>query len=263
MKKLVNLSILLLTLVLLTGCDKDNPNIQNTRTIRSFVLSFWGKTDVVISEPYKGLFFLVGKGGERYNWFDKGEAKHKYDEYCLKIGDMSYNRKHTMMGNLLSVSVGREFSAESIQRIEVVSDAAWDDTHPAGSSLNDVMAFLSTNPLPYIASGYSAYVNSEPGPNFHFGGDFSPYWWIKSDENMGKLELVEGRLSDIDFSRYTLLGLSSVWEGWGVFRFISTPTKAQEHELTFTISFKDGGLSQAKHRIKWDDGYSKMPYPFR
>lgn len=263
MKRLVNLSILLLTLVLLTGCDKDNPNIRNTKRVRSFVLSFYEGKNFHIVEFPKGLLYLAPKDTKVYSWHHKGEKKRKYDEYCLKIGDMSYNRKHTMMGNLLSVSVGREFSAESIQRIEVVSDAAWDDTHPAGSSLNDVMAFLSTNPLPYIASGYSAYVNSEPGPNFHFGGDFSPYWWIKSDENMGKLELVEGRLSDIDFSRYTLLGLSSVWEGWGVLRFISAPTKAQEHELTFTISFKDGGQSQAKHRIKWDDGYSKMPYPFR
>ncbi len=260
MKKLVNLSILLLTLVLLTGCDKDNPNIQNTRTIRSFVLSFWGKTDVVISEPYKGLFFLVGKGGERYNWFDKGEAKHKYDESCLKIGDMSYNRKHTMMGNALSLILGREYSTDIIQRIEVVSDAAWDDTHPAGSTLNDVMAFLSTNPLPYIASGYSAYVNSEPGPNFHFGGEgISPYWWLLNGENMGKLELVEGRLSDIDFSRYTLLGLNWGEPGWGMLRFISAPTKAQEHELTFTISFKDGRHSKATRRVKWDAYYLKMP----
>ena len=81
----------------------------------------------------------------------------KYRDLCRKHGDVGYNRKIAYLS-------GRDvvYNASDLLSVKVYSDRDFDAEHPAGSSLADIVRFLSCSPKEYIASGYKSLYRYDP-----------------------------------------------------------------------------------------------------
>ncbi len=89
-----------------------------------------------------------------YSMKSTGEDAERYDHLCIKHNDMSYNQYRSigLVRDSTPVYNDIDFTA-----IEITADIDFDETHPAGSSLADVVRLMSWSPYPYILSGYSQY----------------------------------------------------------------------------------------------------------
>ncbi len=100
-----------------------------------------------------------------------GRKKTEYGRLCEKHNDMSYNRKfEEVYPGQVPRHMDTDFTA-----VEITSDADWDATRPAGSSLADITMFHSVSPKKYIDSGYKDKFDWKKGDYYpliekYFGG---------------------------------------------------------------------------------------------
>lgn len=88
----------------------------------------------------------------------RGEAKLIFDSLAAKHCDTTFNAP-VFMNDMMMTGYGyyhvdNGASMADIVGIEITSDQAWDDKHPAGSSLNDIVLYLGKSLFPYIKNGY-------------------------------------------------------------------------------------------------------------
>ncbi|KGN92887.1 hypothetical protein [Porphyromonas canoris] len=169
-------------------------------------------------------------------WDSKGEDLAGYKALCNKNKDTKYDAlTYTIKGDAFR-SFGRSYryyyNSNAITGINVTSDAAWDDAHPAGASLNDIIIFYSNALDPFIQSGYKE----------EFAWDekkqkFEPI--KKEDPNVEELAgRIECLLSKFDFSSYRLLGLGEMT--LCRLKIAQKPTKELKHIIKIEILFEDG-----------------------
>lgn len=91
-----------------------------------------------------------------YGLRSKGASeKEKYDQLCKKHNDLSYNKYRSLSKHVEYDSV--TYAEYDFTEITVTSDKDYDEAHPAGESLSDIVRFMSWSPYRYIMSGYSRY----------------------------------------------------------------------------------------------------------
>ncbi len=105
---------------------------------------------------------------------------------------MTYNREEF-------VFIGEEpsFLAHDFVSIGIVSDAAFDETHPAGTSLADIVIYDSQSSKPFIDSGYQMYYWDDDNrfdDHYTLGGDglhpFYPVYKKLSEVTTDDLKLI-------------------------------------------------------------------------
>ena len=84
-----------------------------------------------------------------------GAEKERYDQLCQKHKDVSYNQKRSIGGVLDIESV--TYNDCDFTEITVTADKDFDESHPAGTNLSDIVRFMTWSPYRYILSGYSKY----------------------------------------------------------------------------------------------------------
>jgi hypothetical protein len=158
-----------------------------------------------------------------YGYKDTGERRATYDALCAKYGDMSYNREEF-------VPIGEEpsFLAYSPVSIEIVSDVDFDDEHPAGTSLADIVTYDGHSSKPFIDSGYQPYY-WEDMDRFHYYEKVHerPYYPVNkkvSELTVEDLMLVYGVGSELP---------------WGHLYF-QVPTLSQTHNIKVTLTDERG-----------------------
>lgn len=127
----------------------------------------------VIYYKYDGRLFLNWEMNyssgidywNNYKYMDE-QQRQRFHDLCSKYGDVHYNgymkierRSTTGIYSLYDQNGLKEpicATSEVITGVEIVSDMAWDATHPAGTSLNDLFDITYYSFAPYIASGYDA-----------------------------------------------------------------------------------------------------------
>ena len=92
-----------------------------------------------------------------YGLHSSGAEKKKYDQLCIKHNDISYNQYHVFMGKPPRDEETVAYFACDFTEITVTADKDFDETHPAGTDLSDIVRFMSWSPYKYILSGYSKY----------------------------------------------------------------------------------------------------------
>ena len=227
MKRLILLSIS--AMLLSTGCD-----VSKTRLFKSYITEYSYNKNIELKITNKGNIAIYRKYTSEddhiktasYSFKSKGEEKKRYDELCKIHNDLSYNKKRSY----IVVPIWGICSAIDFKEIDVVSNKDFDAEHPAGTSLKDIVRFVSISPKKFIDSGYKETFNWEKNEPKIF----------KKEEDTNKLfsysELknyfpINGLLKDIGTDEMQMLPANT----HGILFFDKKPTAEKEHLLTVTI----------------------------
>lgn len=185
-----------------------------------------------------GLYYIEFSysGSEFVDYRSTGEKLNKFTELAHKNGDTTY-KEVIDCGNLGGRVPLRCFSSVPITDINITCDKDIDAQHPANSSIDDLFLLLSYSPDKFIKSGYKPLGTDNTKSN-KLDTRFIPV-----DNNLvGSLEMVYGKLSDIDFSSYHFLG----FPGYGhrpliaEFCWITPPQNLASYTLTVEVTYADG-----------------------
>ncbi len=192
-----------ITLIVLTapGCNR-----SYTYDVNSYIQEYTKIKDVILKEYVydRSMIALQFSPFSHVSFLSEGEDKHVYDSLCTAHGDLGYNKRISLILNIMNVSS----YYPDILSIDFVSDADFDETHPAGTSLNDYLLITYTNAYEYVSSGYSS----------------------EKPREQTKL------LSEIE-SQDLLLLLSSF-----TLSFIKTPEIEMKHTLTVKVELSDSRI---------------------
>ena len=226
MKRLILLSIA--AMLLSTGCD-----VSKTRLFKSYITEYSYDKNIELKITNKGNIAIYRKYTSEddhiktasYSFKSKGEEKKRYDELCKIHNDMSYNQKRSY----IKFTGWGICSAIDFKEIDVVSDKDFDSEHPAGTSLKDIVRFVSVSPKKFIDSGYKETFNWEKNePNFFAKDSMIPTMFQPESWNYFP---INGLLKDIGTDEMQMLPVNT----HGILFFDKEPTAEKEHSLTVTI----------------------------
>ena len=86
----------------------------------------------------------------------EGADKEFYDRICTEYGDTAYNQNIYLPNGIIYPMS----DYPHIAVINVTSSEDFDEAHPAGTSLNDVMSVIYSNIMEYVESGYTCTINN-------------------------------------------------------------------------------------------------------
>ena len=219
MKRLILLS--LVTALLYQSCDRARYHV-----FRSYITEYCYSEDIDLATTKAGNIIIHSNGViKRYSWKDKGEEKKKYEEFCRNHNDLTYNKKREYRH---SPEWG-VCSAVDFIEIDIVSNNNFDSEHPAGTSLKDIVRFVSISPKKFIDSGYKETFNWEKNePNFFAKDSMIPTMFQPESWNYFP---INGLLKDIGTDEMQMLPENT----HGILSFDKEPTAEKEHTLTVTI----------------------------
>jgi hypothetical protein len=212
----------------LIGCAKE-AGYQIYR--RSFAMVFhetekltMGETNPRYSKPT--LLFGFDSAGIIYSNKDtSGKEKELYDALCEKYGDMTYNREE-----FVPIGFEPEFLAYSPVSITIVSDADYDDQHPAGTSLADIVTYDSQSSKPFIDNGYVMHEWDE--------NDKGKFYYY-SNTNVRPFYPVCKKASELVADDFQLI-YDPIDNVVGYIYFDALPTLEKTHNITVTFTDERG-----------------------
>jgi hypothetical protein len=118
--------------------------------------------------------------------------------------------------------------------IEISSDADFDEAHPAGTNLSDLVRFMSYSPYPYIMSGYKAYFHYDSAAQSESFNKYMPlyidgeYFLSETDATCYPIDKMVKDLGpeDLILVGHDAPGLI------GMLCFEQLPSSAGEHTIT-------------------------------
>ena len=226
MKRLILLSIA--AVLLLLGCDR-----AKTVLFRSYITIYYYSKNIQLKITDDGNIAIykeytsenVNIKTASYSFKSKGEEKKRYDELCKIHNDMSYNQKRSY---IVAPLWGR-CSAIDFKEIDVISDKDFDSEHPAGTSLKDIVRFVSVSPKKFIDSGYKETFNWRRNrPEIFKKDSIIQIMFLSETESYFP---INGLLKDIGSDEMQMLPVNT----HGILFFDKEPTAEKEHTLTVTI----------------------------
>ena len=232
MKRLILLSIA--AVLLLLGCDR-----AKTVLFRSYINTYFYNKNIQLKITEAGNIAIYRETSSEYktntpsavySFESKGEEKKRYDELCKIHNDMSYNQKRSY---IVAPLWGR-CSAIDFKEIDVISDKDFDSEHPAGTSLKDIVRFVSISPKKFIDSGYKETFNWRRNkPKIFKKESMISSMFHEETENYFP---INGLLKDIGSNEMQMLPEDT----HGILFFDKEPTAEKEHTLTVTIYTREG-----------------------
>lgn len=205
MKK--SLYILLLLTVAATGCEKQESASYPKHLIR-------GYSEGEYELKYSDILLRVVLNGQGRRYYHSPDAVLPADERYLELarrnGDTCFYQPTYSLWYM-----DRGAWADNFRSLSIVSDADWDESHPAGTPLDDLFEVSFAVYGPYIRNGY-VYIG-DPA--------FSLYCYTSISKRM---DLLEPQDMEVIHDRGPALFIRSY------------PTRAREHTLTLTITTTDG-----------------------
>ena len=219
MKRLILLSIV--TALLYQSCDRARYHV-----FKSYVTRYCKFEDIGIDTTKAGNIIIRGKGRvKHYSWRDEGGEKTTYEALCRKHNDFTYNKKREYH---LRPEWG-VCSAVDFREIDIVSDKDFDAEHPAGTSLKDIVRFVSISPKKFIDSGYKETFNWEKNePKIFKKDSMIQIMFQRETENYFPINML---LKDIGKDEMQMLPVNT----HGILFFDKEPNAEKEHTLTVTI----------------------------
>ena len=227
MKRLILLSIV--AMLLYIGCD-----IAKTVLFRSYINMYDYSENIQLRITDAGNIAIYREYTSKedniktasYSFKSKGENKKIYDELCKIHNDLSYNKKRSY---IVAPLWGR-CSAIDFREIDVVSDKDFDAEHPAGTSLKDIVRFVSVSPKKFIDSGYKETFNWRRNKPKIFKKEKETDKLFDYSESKNYFP-INGLLKDIGKDEMQMLPVNT----HGILFFDKEPTAEKEHTLTVTI----------------------------
>ena len=219
MKRLILLS--LVTALLYQSCDRARYHV-----FKSYVTRYCKFEDIGIDTTKAGNIIIRGKGRvKHYSWRDEGGEKTTYEALCRKHNDLTYNKKREYR---LSPEWG-VCSAIDFKEIDIVSNKDFDAEHPAGTSLKDIVRFVSVSPKKFIDSGYKETFNWRRNrPEIFKKDSMILSLFQRETENYFPINRL---LKDMGRDEMQMLPANT----HGILFFDKKPTADKEHKLKVTI----------------------------
>ena len=228
-------SLLILFAFLFVGfisCDRFHSEV-----FRSFVFAYTEIENVAFGEFENGDIAMFCGRKTICDWRSKGAKKKLYDSLCIAHNDISYNKE-------ISYYIAPDDSGEdaislpihNVASIQVFSNADFDELHPAGTSLNDLIRFCSSTVYPFLQSNYTY-----------------RYTWTTDDCYYAPFfcSPINKLLSEIQPADLIML-----YPYLGLLHFEKSPSLSKTHELTITIVLDNGKIVPIYSR---DDVFNKCP----
>lgn len=159
---------------------------------------------------------------------------------------MSYNRQ---------ISVYHEHYINpvvdiDIKNIQVVSNNDYDERHPAGSDLSDMINYIGASPYRFIQNNYAKRTSNpvtERGVLYLNKIMCNALGSISDEELLQGYYLIEKRLSDLDIDDLKMIGIRSSFVNnngkcytFGILELTQPPTLEKTHTLKVTMNLLDG-----------------------
>ena len=204
----------------------------------AFVSGYYQMEHIELVES-NNLLFIYGEGIKDYASLIDDDSR-LFESLARKHKDISYNKKIAYLDGKYLMDPNPYCLKDDFTAIHVTSDTDYDESHPAGSNLDDVVVFHSSSPYPYIESGYTCtYDWGEvrdilPWPDSTFNHDY-----IDTEEWS---HYIRKNVMDLCPSDLTLLG-GYLWRGepsLGILEFASKPTLEKCHTIHVELINDEG-----------------------
>ena len=165
---------------------------------------------------------------------DDSDKRALFDSIARSYGDIWY--PHPSERRLLYTQV---YNVDKVTNISVFALEDWSDRYPKGSCMDDNFKFISGSPDSYIRNGY--HLDSEIVDKAKAGFEYWSWTALYDDLSSSYVALpVCGRLSEIDFNQYDLLG-------YYYYLGLLEPIEQSAHperQIAVEITYKDGTKSR-------------------
>lgn len=165
---------------------------------------------------------------------DDSDKRALFDSIARSYGDMWH--PHPSERSLLYTQV---YNVDKVTNISVFALEDWSDRYPKGSCMDDNFKFISGSPDSYIRNGY--HLDSEIVDKAKAGFEYWSWTALYDDLSSSYVALpVCGKLSEIDFNQYDLLGY---YYYLGLLEPIEQSAHS-ERQIAVEITYKDGTKSR-------------------
>lgn len=168
---------------------------------------------------------------------DDSDKRALFDSIARSYGDIWY--PHLSERSLLYRQV---YNVDKVTNISVFALEDWSDRYPKGSCMDDNFKFISGSPDSYIRNGY--HLDSEIVDKAKAGFEYLDYlsWTALYDALSSSYVALPvcGKLSEIDFNQYDLLGYGN---NLGLLEPIEQSAHP-ERQIAVEITYKDGTKSR-------------------
>ena len=165
---------------------------------------------------------------------DDSDKRALFDSIARSYGDMWY--PHPSERSLLYTQV---YNVDKVTNISVFALEDWSDRYPKGSCMDDNFKFISGSPDSYIRNGY--HLDSEIVDKAKAGFEYWSWTALYDALSSSYVALpVCGRLSEIDFNQYDLLGYDY---NLGLLEPIEQSAHPKR-QIAVEITYKDGTKSR-------------------
>lgn len=165
---------------------------------------------------------------------DDSDKRALFDSIARSYGDIWY--PHPSERRLLYTQV---YNVDKVTNISVFALEDWSDRYPKGSCMDDNFKFISGSPDSYIRNGY--HLDSEIVDKAKAGFEYWSWTAFYDDLSSSYVALpVCGKLSEIDFNQYDLLG-------YYYYLGLLEPIEQSAHperQIAVEITYKDGTKSR-------------------
>jgi hypothetical protein len=215
---------ILMFLMQFQSCNKVQYHI-----FQSYINTYKKPEDIDFNVKKSGIIeFRSGLIKKNYSWISEGNDKIVYDSLCHAHNDISYNKKR----DYIAYPHWGEASTLCINGINIISNTDFDQNHPAGASLNNIVRLVSYSPKKFIDSGYIDTFDWKYDTPESFEGLYD----FVNIEEMKNFHPIDKQLAELYFDDMKMLPPYV----FGYLVFDSNPADSKEHELTITISLCDG-----------------------
>ena len=247
------LKIFFLLIAFLTSSCK-NADKPHRVTCKSFVLSYRFLESLSLGEQdFEGEKSLQLFGNSPQNRFDtdviytERDGAEIYWELCRKHNDLTYN--HTVLMYPEDSYIGRQlFLAEDFVSVDIWSDSDYDEDHSAGTSLANIVRFVSLSSYQFIRNGYAAY----DWASSDVKELYTKLYGSTIDSNNGTTSGPGGfyplnkLVSDLQLDDLKIFGPAGKYSPWDkseplAYLFFEHPsTLSKTHTFTVTLTTDDG-----------------------
>ena len=165
---------------------------------------------------------------------DDSDKRALFDSIARSYGDMWH--PHPSERRLLYTQV---YNVDKVTNISVFALEDWSDRYPKGSCMDDNFKFISGSPDSYIRNGY--HLDSEIVDKAKAGFEYWSWTALYDALSSSYVALpVCGKLSEIDFNQYDLLG-------YYYYLGLLEPIEQSAHperQIAVEITYKDGKKSR-------------------
>lgn len=157
------------------------------------------------------------------------------NQLAEKHNDTSYNKKIAYMEGANWTVEGCTGWKQDFVRIDILSDADYDETHKAGTLLNDIVRLCSATPYPYIMSGYTKTFD----------------WSTTEYTARPECHLIDGLLSELRPEDLIMAGWPSS-TCYAELRFVKQPTLSKQHRFSLEMESDDGHVYRSSLKVEFE-----------